>query len=170
MENDNIQQSVAPERAAEAGLRRPGAKRAISGLASGTGNHASLTTERGNTRIAEGVVSKIAGLAAREIPGVHEMGRGLARAIGGLRAHVARQGEEPSTQGVTVEVGEREAAVDLDIVTYYGQSIVEVTEAVRRNVIERIEGTTGLDVKEVNIMVDDLFVEGQPEPAEPRVQ
>jgi uncharacterized alkaline shock family protein YloU len=47
-----------------------------------------------------------------------------------------------------------------------------VTEAVRRNVIERIEGMTGLQVTEVNIMVDDLFVEGEPQPAaaEPRVQ
>lgn len=52
----------------------------------------------------------------------------------------------------------------------YGQSIVEVSEAVRRNVIERIESMTGLEVTEVNIMVDDLFVEGEGEPAETRVQ
>ena len=55
---------------------------------------------------------------------------------------------------------ERQAAIDLDIVTYYGQSIVEIAEAVRRNVIERIEGMTGLEVTEVNVNVDDLFVEG----------
>jgi uncharacterized alkaline shock family protein YloU len=83
-----------------------------------------------------------------------------------------QQSEDQTTQGVSVEVGERQAAIDLDIVTYYGQSIVEVTEAVRRNVIERIEGMTGLQVTEVNIMVDDLFVEGEPQPTaiEPRVQ
>ncbi len=147
---------------------RPGA-----GVTSGGARHASLETERGNTRIADGVVTKIAALAAREIPGVHEMGKGFARAMGGLRARVpGQQTEDQTTQGVSVEVGERQAAIDLDIVTYYGQSIVEVTEAVRRNVIERIEGMTGLQVTEVNIMVDDLFVEGEPQPttAEPRVQ
>jgi uncharacterized alkaline shock family protein YloU len=118
-------------------------------------------------------VTKIAALAAREIPGVYEMGKGFARAMGGLRARVpGQQSEDQTAQGVSVEVGERQAAVDLDIVTYYGQSIVEVTEAVRRNVIDRIEGMTGLQVTEVNIMVDDLFVEGEPQPtaAEPRVQ
>ena len=72
---------------------------------------------------------------------------------------------------MSVEVGERQAAIDLDVVTYYGQSIVEVTEAVRRNVIDRVEGMTGLEVTEVNVAVDDLHIEGEPEePKEPRVQ
>lgn len=157
---------------ADAGSRGPSVSRSGGTLTSGSGRHASLTTERGNTRIADGVVTKIAALAAREIPGVHEMGKGFARALGGLRARVPGQNDDQSTQGVSVEVGERQAAVDLDIVTYYGQSIVEVTEAVRRNVIERIESMTGLEVTEVNIMVDDLFVDGgdESQPAETRVQ
>jgi uncharacterized alkaline shock family protein YloU len=161
----------------DAGSRSPSPSpsRPSRAVDSGAPRHASLETERGNTRIADGVVLKIAALAAREIPGVHEMGKGFARAMGGLRARVpGQQSEDQGTQGVSVEVGERQAAIDLDIVTYYGQSIVEVTEAVRRNVIERIEGMTGLQVTEVNIMVDDLFVEGeaqQPAPAAPpRVQ
>src|SRR6202165_3216325 len=158
---------------ADAGSRSP--SRPGAGVTSGGARHASLETERGNTRIADGVVTKIAALAAREIPGVHEMGKGFARAMGGLRSQVpGQQSVDQTTQGVSVEVGERQAAIDLDIVTYYGQSIVEVTEAVRRNVIDRIEGMTGLQVTEVNIMVDDLFVEGeaqQPAPAAPpRVQ
>jgi uncharacterized alkaline shock family protein YloU len=73
-----------------------------------------------------------------------------------------------------VEVGETQAAVDLDLVTYYGQSIVQVTDAVRANVINRIESMTGLEVTEVNITVDDLYVEGQDddqqEQQEPRVR
>jgi uncharacterized alkaline shock family protein YloU len=151
---------------ADAGARSPSPSRPGAGVTSGAARHASLATERGNTRIADGVVTKIAALAAREIPGVHEMGKGFARAMGGLRSQVpGQQSVDQTTQGVSVEVGERQAAVDLDIVTYYGQSIVEVTEAVRRNVIERIEGMTGLQVTEVNIMVDDLFVEGEPQPA-----
>jgi uncharacterized alkaline shock family protein YloU len=159
--------TTTPSRAAaDAGARSPSPSRPGAGVTSGAARHASLATERGNTRIADGVVTKIAALAAREIAGVHEMGKGFARAMGGLRSQVpGQQSVDQTTQGVSVEVGERQAAVDLDIVTYYGQSIVEVTEAVRRNVIERIEGMTGLQVTEVNIMVDDLFVEGEPQPA-----
>ncbi|GAB3977877.1 Asp23/Gls24 family envelope stress response protein [Plantactinospora veratri] len=120
---------------------------------------AELSTEAGKTRIAEGVVAKIAGFAAREIPGVHSMGAGLARRVGQLRGLVPG-GSETIRQGVSVEVGEREAAVDLDIVTFYGQSIVDVSEAVRRNVVDRVQAMTGLRVVEVNINVDDVFVEG----------
>lgn len=137
---------------------------------SGTG-HAALSTEQGQTRIAEGVVAKIAGMAAREIPGVHSMGKGLARRVGALRAMVPGTGEAV-TQGVSVDVGEKEAAVDLDLVTWYGQSIVAITDAVRRNVIDRVEEMTGLRVVEVNINVDDIYVEGdsEEEPKEQRVQ
>jgi uncharacterized alkaline shock family protein YloU len=133
---------------------------------------AKLTTEYGTTVIADGVVAKIAGLAAREIPGVYNMGKGMGRTFGALRSRVPGATSQPSaTQGVSVEVGERQAAIDLDVVTYYGQSIVEVTEAVRRNVIDRVEGMTGLEVTEVNVAVDDLHIEGEPEePLEPRVQ
>ena len=133
---------------------------------------AKLTTEHGTTVIADGVVAKIAGLAAREIPGVYNMGKGMGRTFGALRARVPGATSQPAaTQGVSVEVGERQAAIDLDVVTYYGQSIVEVTEAVRRNVIDRVEGMTGLEVTEVNVAVDDLYIEGEPEePKEPRVQ
>lgn len=135
------------------------------------GARASLTSETGTTRIADTVVAKIASLATKEIPGVHSMGRGLARRMGQLRAMVPGQAEEQgSTQGVSVEVGEKEAAIDLDVVTYYGESIAEVSEAVRRNVIERVEGMTGLSVVEVNINVDDIYVEGEESEEESRVQ
>jgi uncharacterized alkaline shock family protein YloU len=134
----------------------------------------SLTTENGNTRIGDGVVAKIAGLAARDIPGVYSMGNSMARRVGQLRALIPG-GSEAATQGVSVEVGEREAAIDLNVVTWYGQSIVEISEAVRRNVIGQIEGMTGLDVIEVNVQVDDIHVETpedsrQAGPAQQRVQ
>lgn len=119
-------------------------------------DRALLTTERGTTRIADGVVETISALAAREIPGVASMGKSFARAFGAIRSRVPGVSEDSSTQGVAVEVGERQAAVDIDLVVYYGQSIVEVTEAVRANVIDRIESMTGLEVTEVNIAVDDL--------------
>ncbi|GAA2530011.1 Asp23/Gls24 family envelope stress response protein [Pilimelia columellifera] len=138
-----------PSRPGSGVSTRPGANTA----------HAQLVSEHGKTTIADMVVQKVAGLAAREIPGVHSMGSGMARGVGKLRS--VMPGTDPTpAQGVAVEVGEREAAVDLDIVTWYGQSIADVSDAVRRNVIDRVEGMTGLTVVEVNISVDDIHVEG----------
>lgn len=150
----------------EVGARRP--TPSMPGKAS-----VSLVTENGKTRIADSVVAKIAGLAARDIPGVYSMGAGMARRVGQLRSLMPGS-SDPSAgaaQGVAVEVGEKEAAIDLDVVTWYGQSIVEVTEAVREHVIDQVENMTGLKVVEVNISVDDIHVESEaPEPAEARVQ
>ncbi len=132
----------------------------------------SLVTDTGKTRIAGSVVAKIAGLAARDIPGVHSMGAGVARRMGQLKALVPGTSDSGSAgQGVSVEVGESEAAVDLDVVTWYGQSIIEVTGAVRENVIDQVESMTGLKVVEVNISVDDIHVESDPDDKnESRVQ
>jgi uncharacterized alkaline shock family protein YloU len=118
-----------------------------------------LHTEHGTTTIASSVVAKIAALATQEIPGVQAMGKSLSRTFGSIRAKVPGA-SQAGTQGVSVEVGERQAAVDIDIVVEYGHSIVEVAEAIRQNVIERIEGMTGLEVVEVNVGVDDLYLEG----------
>lgn len=117
-----------------------------------------LQTERGATRIADSVVAKVAGLAARDIPGVFAMGTGMARRVAQMRSLIPGS-SDAATQGVAVEVGEREAAIDLNIVTWYGQSIVDISEAVRRNVTGQVEGMTGLRVVEVNIQVDDIHVE-----------
>lgn len=125
------------------------------------GSGARLHSERGTTRISDTVVSKIAALATREIPGVQSMGTGLARAFGAIRSRVPGATSDTSTQGIAVEVGERQAAIDIDIVAYYGQSVIEVTEAIRANVINRLETMTGLDVVEVNISVDDLYLESE---------
>ncbi len=120
------------------------------------GGHA-LHTEHGVTTIASSVVAKIAGLATQEIPGVQAMGKSLTRTFGAIRSKVPG-GSPASTQGVSVEVGERQAAIDIDIVAYYGQSIVETADAIRQNIIDRIESMTGLEVVEVNISVDDLYI------------
>lgn len=117
-----------------------------------------LVTDTGNTTIAEGVVSKVAGLATREVPGIHDLGGGAARAVGTVTSKVGL-GDQLS-QGVSVEVGTREAAVDLKVVIEYGESIPQVTEAVRQNVVKRIQGITGLTVTEVNINVTDLHFAG----------
>jgi len=110
---------------------------------------------RGKTTIADVVVVKIAGMASREIPGVHDMGGGLARTIGAVRDRVP--GGRPNVgRGVKVEVGERQAAVDLDLVVEYGVSIPDVAREVRENVINAVERITGLEVVEVNVAVNDV--------------
>ncbi|MGI5220742.1 Asp23/Gls24 family envelope stress response protein [Nocardia sp. CA-290969] len=122
-----------------------------------------LVTDQGITTIADVVVEKVAGLAAREIRGVHDLGGGTARALGALRERIP--GASASTgQGVSVEVGETQAAVDLQIVVEYGVAIAEVARLVRRNVITAIEQMTGLEVVEVNINVNDVFIPGDDEP------
>ncbi|HEX3488117.1 MAG TPA: Asp23/Gls24 family envelope stress response protein [Streptosporangiaceae bacterium] len=126
---------------------------------SGAGRETVLATGHGKTTIADVVVQKIAGLAAREISGVHKLGGGVARAFGVVMERIP--GATPSVgQGVSVEVGERQAAVDLDLVVEYGAEIGELTQAIRRNVIGSIERMTGLEVTEVNISVDDVHLPG----------
>ena len=116
-----------------------------------------LQTSQGNTTIADGVVQKIAGLAAREVSGVYALGGGAARAFGALRERIPGA-SQTAGQGVSVEVGEKQAAVDLDIVTEYGAPIAEISRSVRRNVVNAVEGMTGLQVTEVNIAVNDVHL------------
>jgi len=130
----------------------------------------SLVTGQGRTSIADAVVEKIAGVAAREVSGVHEMGRGAARAFGTIKEKLPVGGGPNVTQGVKVEVGERQAAIDIDLVVEYGVSIPDVSQSVRENVIQRIERMTGLEVTEVNISVDDVYLGDDSPPEEPRVQ
>ncbi|WP_224387708.1 Asp23/Gls24 family envelope stress response protein [Pseudonocardia sp. ICBG1293] len=121
-----------------------------------TGTPSALQSEHGSTRIAETVVSKIAGLAAREVSGIHALG-GAARAFGALRERIPG-GTTNASQGVSVEVGEKQAAVDINVVVEYGVSIADLAKAVRRNVISALERMTGLEVVEVNISVDDVHL------------
>nr|WP_245558229.1 Asp23/Gls24 family envelope stress response protein [Nocardia thailandica] len=130
-----------------------------------------MATDLGTTTVADTVVQKIAGLAAREVRGVHDLGGGTARAIGALRDRIPGASSSIG-QGVSVEVGEKQAAVDLELVVEYGVSIAELAKAVRRNVITAIEQMTGLEVVEVNINVNDVYIEDDSEqqPTRDRVQ
>ena len=117
-------------------------------------NVSPLRSERGGTIISNTVVSKIAGIAAQEIEGI-QMGGGSARAVGGFLDSVTGGGP---TRGVSVQVGEEEAAADLSMAVEYGKSIPQISEAVRQNVINRIENLTGLRVVEVNITINDVML------------
>jgi uncharacterized alkaline shock family protein YloU len=128
--------------------------------ATAAGRGSDLETSEGKTTIADTVVSKIAGLATRQVNGVAGFGSGAARAMSAVRERIPGA-QASSSQGVTVEVGERQAAVDLTIVVEYGVAIVELARAIRRNVIASIEQMTGLEVVEVNISVVDLRLPGE---------
>lgn len=127
-----------------------------------------LTSSTGKTTIAEGVVARVADLAAREVRGVHSLTGGM-----GTRLRRLTPGVGESNRAAAVEVGERETIVALELVVDYGVSIPQLADAVRSNVIERVEYTTGLTVKEVNIEITDLYFQeenaAREEPA-PRVQ
>ncbi|CAN5147147.1 Asp23/Gls24 family envelope stress response protein [soil metagenome] len=115
---------------------------------------ASVASNHGTTSIAGSVVAKIASIATREIDGVESLGGALSGAIAGVVGRI--RGDDHKTSGVGVEVGTKQAAIDLSITVTYPSSITQVTDAVRSNVIERIESMTGLEVVEVNIAVIDL--------------
>ncbi len=117
-----------------------------------------LATSQGKTTIADTVVSKIAGLSAREVHGVYDLGGGASRLVGQLRERIPGATTNHA-QGVSVEVGEKQAAVDIDIVAEYGVAIADLAAGIRRNVIAAIEKMTGLEVTEVNITVNDVHVE-----------
>ena len=117
-----------------------------------------LATGEGQITVAENVVQKIAGKACREVAGVHAMGNTGTRAFGAVRERIPGSTGPNVAQGVGVEVGEQEAAIDLEIVVEYGVSIAELGRSIQRNVKQSVERMTGLRVVEVNIAVDDVFL------------
>ena len=121
---------------------------------SSAGSVALLETDRGTTSFDDSVVAKIAALAAREVDGVAELGGALSGALANVVGRI--RGGEHRTAGVGVEVGSRQAAVDISCQMQYPASIHEVADSVRQNVIDRIESMTSLEVVEVNIAVSDL--------------
>jgi uncharacterized alkaline shock family protein YloU len=120
-----------------------------------------LKSDMGITTVSNAVVSQVAGIAAQEVEKV-QMGGGATAAVGGFLQSVtgsvagSSSGGGNFSKGVTVEVGEEEAAIDLTMAVEYGQSIPRITDAVRRNVINRVENLVGLRVNEVNITVNDV--------------
>jgi uncharacterized alkaline shock family protein YloU len=111
----------------------------------------------GKTVIDDGVVAKVAGIAAREVSGVHALGGGAARAIGAIRSAI---GSEDHSQGVKVEVGERQVAADVVIVADYPVPLQEVAEGVRTAVSDAIQQIVGMEVAEVNVTIQDVFIPG----------
>lgn len=143
--------------AAPSGAARTTEEHHDSAVAQQSRPHDVLHTERGDTTIEETVVQKLAGIATREVPGVYAMGSAGRRAFSALTERIP--GSQVNVSGgVTVEKGEKQTAIDVSIVVDYGVSIVEVSQAIRRNVIQSVERTTGLEVLEVNVNVTDVHL------------
>ncbi|GAA1239322.1 Asp23/Gls24 family envelope stress response protein [Kitasatospora nipponensis] len=137
-----------------------------SDLTKSLGPHGGASSEeRGRTALADGVVEKIAGMAAREVPGIHALGSGLARTFGAMRDRVPG-GRASISRGIKAEVGERQTAIDIALVVEYGVVIPELAAAVRRNIISAVERMTGLEVVEVNIAVNDVHLPDEPDEEE----
>lgn len=124
------------------------------------GGQSPLQSDRGTTTIQSGVVSSIAAMAVGEVDGL-DPSHGGTRLPGDTSPTVGEfvgnlTGGSSRTRGISVEVGEEQAALDLTVNVLYGRPIHQVTEAVRQNVIRRVENLTGLQVTEVNITVNDV--------------
>ncbi|TFB91768.1 MULTISPECIES: Asp23/Gls24 family envelope stress response protein [Cryobacterium] len=124
---------------------------------------------RGKTVINDAVVAKIAGIAAREVSGVHALGGGAARALGAIRDAL---NTTDVSQGISVEVGETQVAADVTIVAEYPVALQDVADRVRSAVIGAIEDLVGMDVTEVNVTINDVHLpsDDKDQKAEARVQ
>jgi len=120
-------------------------------------NNAEVNAERGTTIIANEVVEKIAGIAAREVPGVHDLGGDVSRVFSAVKERIGL-GHGDDDQGVAVRLDGATAAVKVTLVVEYGFVVYSVTEKVRANVIGAIENLLGLEVTAVDIVVDDVHV------------
>ena len=136
-------------------------REAASNLADRVRNNATLPAARGRTTIANEVVEKIAGIAAREVPGVFDLGGDVARVFSAVkeRLHI---GEESAAQGVSVKLDGKTADIEVVIVIEFGFQVFSVTEKVREKVISSVENLLGLDVTNVDEALELLESPGHP--------
>ncbi|MDD1475876.1 Asp23/Gls24 family envelope stress response protein [Arthrobacter sp. H16F315] len=111
----------------------------------------------GRTVISETAVAKVAGIAARAVPGVYSLGSGPSRALGAFRDAV---GSADHAAGVRAEVGDTQVAVDIDLVALYGTPLHALADQIRAAVYSAVEKLVGLQVIEVNIDINDVYVPG----------
>lgn len=109
----------------------------------------------GETIIENGVVAKIAGIAAREVPGVYALGGGAARAVGAIRDAL---NSTDLAQGISVEVGETQVAVDVTIVAEYPASLQKVADDVRAAISLAMAEYVGKQAVEVNVTINDVHI------------
>src|SRR6478609_1709883 len=121
----------------------------------GVGLPAAARAATGRTVISEAAVAKVAGIAARAVPGVYSLGTGPSRALGAIRDAV---GSSDHAAGVRAEVGETQVAVDITLVASYGTPLHALANSVRAAVYRAVEELVGLQVIEVNVEITDVYV------------
>ncbi|CAH0192783.1 Alkaline shock protein 23 [Arthrobacter sp. Bi26] len=142
---------------------QPVAGQPVSGPVAGLpGAGLSVPAGTGRTVISEAAIAKVAGIAARSVPGVYSLGSGPSRALGAIRDAV---GSADHAAGVRVEVGETQVAVDIDLVAVYGTPLHALADQIRTAVYSAVEELVGLEVIEVNIEINDVYVPGPAKPA-----
>lgn len=120
----------------------------------------------GETIIGEGILEKIAGLAASEVDGVHSLGKsGLRGAVANFTGAVT--GSAQSDRGVKADFGKEEASFDVEVIVDYGTNFPSVARAIRDRIAERIAEMTDLKTVEVNVLIFDIHFETEPVVAEP---
>lgn len=123
-------------------------------------NDAEFSADRGTTRIEDEVVEKVAGIAAREVAGVHDLGGDTTRFFAAVRERVGLGESDRGNRGVSVRLDGDQARIGVTLVVEYGVKVHPVTAAVRDGVIKAVEEMLDLKVSEVDIVVDDVHVPG----------
>jgi len=121
-------------------------------------------TSLGTIKIADDVVKVVAGLAAMDIKGVAGMSGGFAGGIAELL------GRKNLARGIKVEVGEKEAAIDLSVIIDYGVRIPDVAAQIQESVKSAVERMTGLVVVETNVNVQGVAFAAETKEEEYRVR
>jgi uncharacterized alkaline shock family protein YloU len=123
-------------------------------------NSADLQNERGTTTIADEVVEKISGFAAREVEGIYDLGGDMARVFASVKERIGLgDADEDSDRGVSVRLEGKNANIKIVIVIEYGYIVYTVCEQVRTKVIAAVESMLGLEVTAVDIVVDDIHID-----------
>lgn len=121
---------------------------------------------KGRIDIEDEVVEKVAGLAATEVEGVADLGGDMERTVESVRERMG-VGHRRGDQGVKAHITGREVAIEVTIVIEYGHVVMEVARQVQANVASQTNRMLGLQVIEVNVVVDDVRLPEAPKPAEP---
>lgn len=120
------------------------------------GQRPEINTEMGAIRIADEVVSTVAGLAAIEVDGVAAMSGGWGTDL------VEKLGRKNFGKGIKVEVVNDETRIDIYIIVEFGYPIPEVAETVQKEVKVAVETMTGLTVAAVNVHVVSVLMKKIP--------